>query len=239
MSRLRDFRHIRDLPGFADPGLGMREWDSEKSKRIEALRHQRLRLTWEHSKVGVTDELVPYVNGRQNAGWILGFEREGDRFTLTSSDEDAILLAEWSYDIPWKQCVFPFHFVFENVAYVGWRRVDSRGNLRWAPPPKDMMESDAAWLMDGLTEPESEGIRWALSTRSRSSPDFEETVLLIEAQSMRVVERQREAWRRNVGESSLPVYDAYHARRRTLSLNKPDNLEAFCREFGLPGRSGR
>lgn len=200
-------------------------------------RENHSKRAWEESKIGVAEALIPYVNGRQCAGWVPGFERQGDRFTVTASDEDTILLAEWGYGVPWERCVFPFDLVFEGVAYVGWRKEDSRGGLRWAPPPEDPKRSDANRRMHGFIEPEFPGVRWALSTYSRQPPDCDR-ILLVEASSVRVVERQREAWRRNVGEATLPVYDAYHARRRDLSLNRPENLEAFCREFGLPGRSG-
>ncbi|CAN5493489.1 hypothetical protein BH11ARM2_BH11ARM2_22280 [soil metagenome] len=197
----------------------------------------RQRQAWERIQTVTHSGLATYVNGAQHDAWLLHHEREDDRFTLTATDENTVMLAEWGFGIPYRECLFPFSLVFEGVSYVVWRLVDRESALRWCAPPVFRRGKYIDWLNDTFIKPEQPGAQWALQYF-----EWHEThsyrVLLVEARSVRIVQRQREAWARIVGEDSLPVFDEAQAVRREFSLIPPGNLEAFCRKHGLPGRNG-
>ncbi|RYG48461.1 hypothetical protein EON79_04410 [bacterium] len=241
MSVLRHFRHLHDIPGFVDDESGRQGWgtgETPKSERIMAERRVRLHQAWCRSKANVPEELATYVNGAQHDAWILGHSREGDRFTLTASDESTILLAIWGFGVPWRECLFPFDFVFEGVTYVGWRAVqDGHGTLRWASPPRFPRTNGVSWLSDTFIESDGPGLQWALHFW-QGDERHSNRLLLVEAKSMKVVERQRKAWKGIVGERSLPLFDDFFAHRHEFLLTSPEKLHAFLRERGLP-KEGR
>ncbi|RYG48460.1 hypothetical protein EON79_04405 [bacterium] len=229
---LRRIRHLNDIPGLVDTEAGGEKWweeDTAKSKRIAHDRHMRLSRVWKRSGALLPRELKSYCDGGQYDAPMLGHSREGTRFTLTSSDMNAVILANWGFGLPWNECHFPFDLAFEGVSYVGWRTVDRQGRLTWSPAPAMGGEICPSWMMDHLMEPELPGIRWALLYRGKSSRGM----LLVEARSMKVVERQREAWIRLVGRDSLPVFEQCHAQRRERPLNNPTIRDLVLRELGL------
>ncbi|RYG38639.1 hypothetical protein EON81_03095 [bacterium] len=234
MSVLRRFRHLHDIPGLVDVEEGSQDWwldDSEKTQRIVSDRLRRRSEAWTQSERAVSWALRSYVNNAQHDSHILGHIREGGRFTLTASDEHTEMLAQHGFDAVSKEAHYPFDLVFEGVSFVGWRLREKDGTLRWAPPPQ--MGELAQWLLDCFIEPERPGVRWAVVFYQWDGR-YSRRVLLVEAESLRVVERQRAAWIQYVGGASLPVFDESQTRRRETSLVDPKVLREFLREHGLP-----
>lgn len=237
-SVLRRLRHSHDIPNFVNLDRGRKEGDAAhpKSDRIFAARSTREKERRSHRSVSLP-ELETYAEDSQHDAWLIGHSREGDRFTLTASDENTTMLAEWGYGVPWQECRFPFDLVFEGVSYVGWRLEEPGGRLRWGAAFKPA-EPGISWLNDTFLEWDKPGFRWALSYHQSTSP-YSSRILLVEAKTIWVVERQRQAWKNILGEESLPVFDEAQTRRREFPLTLPENRDAFLREHNLPEKDSR
>lgn len=213
-SALREITHMAAISILADPDRGWED-ESPKGERIAAARQNRTRSEYKAQLAGLSDELKPYLLDRQHDAWIQRFCREGDRFTITALDEDANLLADWGLHWDYKTEGLPFDLVFEGVSYAGWRRMLEDGSLSAASQPREVTQ----WLFDGFVDSEEPGVRWALNywtwgpTRKDGSH-----LLLVEAKSVRVVQRQRQEWLRRFGEDGLDNFDRYQAIRADISL---------------------
>ncbi|RYG38637.1 hypothetical protein EON81_03085 [bacterium] len=239
MSLLRRLHHLHDIPAFVDYEGGARDGvldETPKSERIVADRKERLGRAWKSSVEHTPTELRSYLNGTQHDSFILGHVREGDRFTLTATDEYATLFAIWGFGIPWRDCRFPFDLVFERVAYVGWRAVGDQGTLSWGASPIFGREGGVPWITDTFVEPEKEGFRWALHYY-QNCERHPNRLLLMEAQSMRVVERQRRAWSEIVGSEYLQAFDDFHSRRDEFSNGGEEAFRAYAETHGTLRRS--
>ncbi|RYG48459.1 hypothetical protein EON79_04400 [bacterium] len=231
---MRGIRHLHDIPGLVDVEQGRRDWwidDSPKTARIVADRLERRSRAQASSRANVSESMASYLNSAQHDAWILGHLRKGDRFTLTAGDENALMLASHGYGVVAEDAVYPFDLVFGGVSHVGWLLREKDGRLRRTGSPMRSPHR-ASWFRDTFIEPDRPGIRWALAYHQ---PDgrFSSRVLLVEAETMRVVERQREAWIRHVGVESLPIFEESQSRRRDFPLTHPQNLTAFLQEHGL------
>ncbi|RYG38638.1 hypothetical protein EON81_03090 [bacterium] len=144
------------------------------------------------------------------------------------------MLAGYGFGVPWPNCLFPFDLIFEGVTYVGWRSVDKKEGLSWMPPLAVSENEPSTWWMDTFLEPEQIGVRWALLFRHTYRNRYSRGMLLVEAASMRVVERQRQVWIDRVGSASLPIFDEYQAQRNENTLTVFEYREKYFREHGLP-----
>ncbi len=221
-SALRDITHMAAIPILADPDRGWED-ESRKGHRIAAARKGRTRREYEAQLAALSDDLKPYLLDRQHDAYIQAFRREGDRFTITAHDQDAAMLVDWGLGRDYKTEGLPFDLVFAGVSYVGWRRVLEDGGLAAASEPRDVTQ----WLFDGFVDLEGPGVRWALnywtwgSTRRDGSH-----LLLVEAKSVWVVERQRQEWLERFGEEGLDSFDLYQAVRRDVSIARnPERLQ--------------
>ena len=226
-SVLRGLRHIAALPGLGDPGRG--EWsrgrkDEAKVARISAAREGRMRRAREEAREHVSSELEPYLFGRQHDAFVVGWKRDAQRFTLTALDEDLSMLLERRYGLDRRREGMAFDLVFEGTDYVGWREERGDGSLVPYPAPRDFTFTE--WISDTLLESETPGVRWALSLwhQTYNKGHFsgqKDLVLLVEAASLRVVERQREGWLARLGAGEIGVFERYLASRMELPLSHP------------------
>lgn len=217
MSLLRHFRHRNDVPLLADEYIGERCGREEKNERVMVARHTRRQALYDEQVVAIPRNLRPYVLSRQHDAGIRDISRTGNRFTLTASDNDVAILAEIVSGVSWHKRDFPFDMVFEGTSYAGWRVVDFDGNLSWCPAP-DPSRQSVEWLGDGFIEWEKPGVRWAMEAYVSGNHSRDYQMLLIEAESLNVVERQRATWRRFLGEAGLPLFDEFQERRLELPL---------------------
>ena len=214
-SVLRDLRHLAAFPTLA-PWADLDDDGSVKGSRIAVARAERSRRASAEAQAALHPALRGYLLGRQHDAWIQSFRREGDRLTITVHDEDLAGLAATIYGVPWGEAAMPFDLVFEGVRYAGWRHVEDGGGLTFASAPRHPVE----WLDDEILPADGPGVRWGLlyyvsGIGSRTSGRH---LLLVEATNLRLVERQREAWRARFGDCALAVYDAYAPLRPELPL---------------------
>lgn len=241
-SVLRDIRHLAAIPALASTDRG--EWverhkDETKNARIAARREERSRTQYAAASAALLPDLKPYLIDRQHDARIVGWRREGERFTLTAHDEDLAMIVDWKYGpaletgVDYWEVGMPFDLVFEGVHYVGWREERSTGELIPFSEPRERPLRYTEWLNDVLIDPELPGVRWALAIHHQRYEGghfrgHKSLVLLIEAESVRVVERQREAWLAHFGADEIDLFDRYDAVRAEVSLaHDPERLNDF------------
>ena len=236
-SVLRELQHLA-----AFPNLG--QWElpdddpSPKGVRIATAREVRSKRARAIGRAALKPVLRGYLFGRQHDAQIQSFRREGDRLTITVHDDDLAALANFVYGAPWNEVEMPFDLVFEGVRYVGWRWIEYGGKLLFSPPPSGLIE----WLDDEILPSEGTEIRWGLLVHASEEHGRRphRRLLLVEAMTVRVVERQRDAWRTKFGEASLALLDHYAALRPQLALTQDQRglaqMRAFAEAHGLATR---
>lgn len=231
-SVLREITHTAAIPIIADPWRDDED-ESAKGKRIISSRRARVRAEYAAQHAALDPRLRPYLLNRQHDSFIQQFRREGDRFTITALDGDADMLVHWNSDPEeWNTDGLPFELVFEGVEYVGWRRILDDATLAFSSEPQGV----AQWLSDGFLDIHEPGVRWALQYWMSDAPRGSGYhLLLVEARSMHVIERQRDEWIQRFGKFGLKTYDRYHAVRSEMALA---HLSAVPAEFDIQWPEG-